>query len=214
MIIVADTREQRPYRFKAAGAPLVRYALRTGDYSVVGFERLIAVERKSSPDFLHSIGTDRKRFFAELERLSMIPYPLIVVEATMANLAATQWSGYSNLNEAQINAAIVAILARYRIPLLTVGIRSIGEDIVYRFLRSAMQAIATYDKWGSAFTRRHVASFVCQECGLTKHDDESTLSDWRTAMPKTGAGVPFALCPGCYDSHKAPQGYLWRRKKG
>ena len=43
MIIAIDTREQRPYRFVWSEIK----TLTTGDYSVIGLEDRVAIERKS-----------------------------------------------------------------------------------------------------------------------------------------------------------------------
>ena len=53
-----DTREQLPYRFPNLGEPIVE-ALNVGDYSYAGGESLLRIERKSGPDYLGSMFTDR-----------------------------------------------------------------------------------------------------------------------------------------------------------
>ena len=50
--IIVDLRERRPYRFHGA----ITKALSTGDYSILGLENCIALERKSLPDLLSVIG--------------------------------------------------------------------------------------------------------------------------------------------------------------
>lgn len=50
-IIVVDTREQRPYSFdEARVGGVVHAALPAGDYSLLGQETRIAIERKSLAD--------------------------------------------------------------------------------------------------------------------------------------------------------------------
>lgn len=80
--IVIDSREQRPL---ALPNSIVK-GLSTGDYSALGYENLIAVERKSIEDLLGCIGQSRDRFQRELERLAAFPYPAIVVECTMSDI--------------------------------------------------------------------------------------------------------------------------------
>ena len=67
--IIIDTREQLPYAF--GSRPVVRQALPAGDYSVVGFELAVAVERKTLEDFVHSVIRDRERFKKE-DRKSVV----------------------------------------------------------------------------------------------------------------------------------------------
>ena len=76
---VIDTREQQPLDL----APLqtTTETLPTGDYSVVGLESVIAIERKSLPDLLSCIGVDRERFEKEIQRLLAYPCRALVVES-------------------------------------------------------------------------------------------------------------------------------------
>ena len=48
--VVVDTREQEPYSFDTDKVSTVRKALPAGDYSLVGLEERVAVERKSLTD--------------------------------------------------------------------------------------------------------------------------------------------------------------------
>ena len=48
--VVVDTREQEPYSFDSDKVSAVRKALPAGDYSLVGLEERVAVERKSLTD--------------------------------------------------------------------------------------------------------------------------------------------------------------------
>ena len=67
ILAIVDTREQRP--LDLSPLQVVRGTLATGDYSVVGLESVVAVERKSLDDLLGCIGTDRARFDREVQRL-------------------------------------------------------------------------------------------------------------------------------------------------
>ena len=58
--VVVDSRESAPYRFENLpneGRKLVvrsvTRGLKTGDYSIAGFEHRVAVERKSLPDLFN-----------------------------------------------------------------------------------------------------------------------------------------------------------------
>ena len=70
-VIVVDTREQKPYRFTRCQVK----TLPTGDYSLVGLEDCIAIERKSAADLAGSLGAGRTRFRRELERLAQLDTP-------------------------------------------------------------------------------------------------------------------------------------------
>ncbi|NLO32426.1 MAG: hypothetical protein GX117_03580 [Candidatus Hydrogenedentes bacterium] len=68
--IVIDTREQQPYTFDPERFETVRRALPAGDYSLVGSETRVAVERKSRSNFISTVIRTRKRFHAELRKLA------------------------------------------------------------------------------------------------------------------------------------------------
>lgn len=111
-----------------------RAKLDTGDYSVKGMEREIAVERKAG-DFCASIGRDRERFFRELERMLLIPKRLIVVEDTFAGL----------LMRSLINRnAFIGTYARILlmgIPIIPACNRNNARDLTLRFLIKAWQDV-------------------------------------------------------------------------
>ena len=95
--IIVDSREQSSYDFrnlksdaKDGGVPIVvkteRRALKTGDYSIDGFEDLFSVERKELGDLFHCMGTDRNRFEQQLTRLNELDYACVVIEADLARI--------------------------------------------------------------------------------------------------------------------------------
>lgn len=78
--ISIDSREQCPWSFtgfktdaKQGNRPLIVptqvTTLATGDYSIVGFEALLSIERKSIQDFYSTVLGSRDRFERELSRL-------------------------------------------------------------------------------------------------------------------------------------------------
>jgi ERCC4-type nuclease len=84
LIIAVDTREQAPWRFPQSQ----RVTLATGDYSVVGLEDRITIERKSLADAYGSIGRGRSRFQREWERMAEFDYAACVIEASLAEFLA------------------------------------------------------------------------------------------------------------------------------
>jgi ERCC4-type nuclease len=77
--VIIDSREQNP--IDTAPMPSIVGTLPTGDYSIVGLEHVIAIERKSAEDMLACIGRERERFDREIQRLLAYPCRAIVVEA-------------------------------------------------------------------------------------------------------------------------------------
>lgn len=86
---VIDTREQRPWSLTPLKTQ--RGTLATGDYSVLGLEREIALERKSLGDLLGCIGGARIRFSEELERLHAYRTVAVIVECSFQEFAAGGW---------------------------------------------------------------------------------------------------------------------------
>lgn len=101
--VVIDTREQAPFRFQTFISdskhkvrisrnpdvyklrplyiPTEVSTLKTGDYSIQGFESEICVERKSLSDLYGTLGGGRDRFIRELERMSQMTVAAVVIEA-------------------------------------------------------------------------------------------------------------------------------------
>ena len=89
VVAVVDTREQLPLDLAPLQTTLGTLA--TGDYSVVGLEHVVSVERKSLPDFLGCVGTERERFDREVMRLLAFDVKALVIEATWQDLEAGEW---------------------------------------------------------------------------------------------------------------------------
>ena len=89
VVAIVDSREQLPLDL----APLQTTGgtLATGDYSLVGLQDHVAIERKSLPDLLGCIGRDRERFEREVQRLKAYPVRALVVEAIWPDLEAGDW---------------------------------------------------------------------------------------------------------------------------
>lgn len=137
--VLADNREQHPYRFDpAVAAPLGFDAVRveqtflpTGDYSLAGCEDRFAVERKTLEDLYATLGQGRRRFEAEFERLGAMEFAAVVVEADLAEIwrpadARDGWR--SRLHPKSVEGTIVSWSIRYpQVHWWTVGSRRAGE---------------------------------------------------------------------------------------
>jgi len=81
MVIIIDTREQRPWSFPPDVTVEVG-TLRTGDYALKGDDHF-AIERKSADDFVGTIATGWCRFVKELNRMDAAKFAakVIIVES-------------------------------------------------------------------------------------------------------------------------------------
>ena len=82
MVIVIDTREQRPWTFPE-NIKVETGTLRTGDYALKGDEENFAIERKSGDDFVGTISAGWHRFCKELKRMDEAHFAAktVIVEA-------------------------------------------------------------------------------------------------------------------------------------
>jgi ERCC4-type nuclease len=79
--IIVDTREQKPMDFSVYGYKTISKKLDQGDYSVVGYEDEIAIERKASASELAgNLGKGYERFRREWERMDEYPAKIMVCE--------------------------------------------------------------------------------------------------------------------------------------
>ena len=91
--IIIDTREQAAWSFRTSPQlPVIatkRAGLKTGDYSLEGYEAEIAIERKSLDDFIGCCMGERERFERELLRAQALTFFAVIVEAEFSDV----WRG-------------------------------------------------------------------------------------------------------------------------
>ncbi|HOX27260.1 MAG TPA: hypothetical protein PLL30_16195 [Candidatus Krumholzibacteria bacterium] len=126
--IVVDTREQQPYAFDGA----VIKGLPSGDYSILGLEDRVAVERKSKPDAYASLGRGRARFRREVERLAVLDYAAIVIEDTVPGFLRRP--PHSQMSPRAAISTLLSWSVRYRIPVFFAGDRTHGRALTQKLL--------------------------------------------------------------------------------
>ena len=83
LTIISDTREQTELDFSGfRGVNVVRQGLKTGDYSIQGYEDRICFERKSIPDLVGTLIGGHERFLREMDRMKGYEVKYILVEHT------------------------------------------------------------------------------------------------------------------------------------
>jgi len=147
--VVVDTREQLPYSFGGLRADvsygagssatlmieLVAGTLGQGDYSLAGFERRLAVERKSIADLFNTLGQGRDRFVRELERMQeALDFAAIVVEADWARILNDP-PPFTELSPKIVHRSVIAWQQRYpRVHWLMMPDRRVAEVTTFRVL--------------------------------------------------------------------------------
>lgn len=104
--IIIDTREQTPWCFPSS-LRTIRRGLDFGDYSLDGLDSVVAIERKSIPDLLGCVGSSRERFTRHLFGLADLPFAHVVVEGSMAAVAA-EVEANTRLNLSSVMGTIVS----------------------------------------------------------------------------------------------------------
>lgn len=142
-IIVIDTREQAPLAFSL---PMETGTLVTGDYSIKGLERFIAIERKSPNDLVSCLKSgQRERFERELSRGRGLDYFALVVECGLADLARGDYR--SRMLPRAVVQSLLAFSVRYRLPVFFCPGRVYAGRVVESLL---LKYVAEVEKRGKA----------------------------------------------------------------
>lgn len=134
MIIIIDTREQAPFDFtRYPDVQVERGTLTTGDYSLAGFESVIACERKELNDLIACLQNgNRERFEKELARGATLHRFAVLVEASLEDISRHR---YRSLMEPK--AALQSVFAfsiRFGTNFLFCGNRAGAEYACYSLL--------------------------------------------------------------------------------
>lgn len=106
--IVVDTREQDPL-FTPDEKNVIFRKLSAGDYSVLGLENLIAIERKSG-DLFTSLGTDRKRFMSAVKRMLDLKWKGLLIEMPESRIYTPQ--SFSSISPSSIYGSLCSLEVR------------------------------------------------------------------------------------------------------
>ncbi len=129
LTVIVDSREQLPWDLSPMKSAVG--TLPTGDYSVLGLEHMIAVERKSRDDFLGCVGVERERFEREMHRLRAYECRALVIECTWADLERGDWR--SKVTPAAAMGSLIGWAAA-GIPVIMLADRTAAAAWAARFL--------------------------------------------------------------------------------
>lgn len=133
MQVVVDTREQQPWSFEGQGLHLVRAKLDAGDYSVVGLEHRVAIERKSLDDWTGTVLRDRARFYRELELLRAYQFRCVIIEAGVREIMEARYK--SQVNPAAVLGFVAEVTVGQAVPVYLAGSRAEAQILAGAFLR-------------------------------------------------------------------------------
>lgn len=135
-VIVADSREQNPYVFleeRYENVQMVVSGLGTGDYTVLGYESEIGIERKTLEDFIGSISSGRERFEREMERAMTFRRFYVIIEASVHDVRAHHYQ--SRMSPHAVLQTALSWSVKYGVHIIWAGTRSGGEYTTFHLLR-------------------------------------------------------------------------------
>lgn len=133
-VVLRDTREQKNKgwtweKSEHCDGTLDR-ALKTADYTLLGFEDIFVIERKGSvAEWAGNLTTNKKRFIKELERLQLFKYPFIFLEFTANDLLGYPYTSnippkklkFIRVNGYLLLKTMFEFTLEYKIPIWFVG---------------------------------------------------------------------------------------------
>ena len=125
--VLIDDRERLPYFIGKCGT--IEKRLKTGDYSLLGYEDFVTIERKSLPDAYNSV--TKERFYKEMVRLSRFRCAALIIES---NLDEFEPSSYTKVTKPMAVGLLVNFWAVFKIAPVFVPNRDYGERVALRFL--------------------------------------------------------------------------------
>lgn len=114
--IIIDSREQRMLDFSDWKSGVIRKTMKTGDYSLMGFDDILVVERKSLTDLVMCTGRERERFERCLSRMELYPYRYLLLETSASDIHKGRWR--SNIHPNQVIGFLNSIQVKRKIQVL------------------------------------------------------------------------------------------------
>lgn len=142
--VIQDSREQMPWDFtgfkcdaphqnKNLIVPVEIAGLKTGDYSLKGFEDRICIERKSLGDLYSTLGQDRDRFEREFERMAQMQYAALIIEADWPTICSSP-PERSKLHPKSVFRTLIAWSQRYGVHVHPTPSVGFAERLCFRIL--------------------------------------------------------------------------------
>ena len=134
--IIIDTNEQLAYSFHNINPrPILIYKkLKTGDYSLEGFESEITIERKTLGDLFGSTGTGRERFEREFIRMQDFSYAAVVIESGLDDIFINP-PEHSSMSRKSVFRTLISWSIRYNVHIWPCPDRNFAERLTYLILK-------------------------------------------------------------------------------
>ena len=157
MIVLCDTREQKPHPWAAllpSGWGFERVTLESGDFALASHPHGVTVERKTPSDMAGCIGADRERFERELRRSRYSGRFVVVIEGSLNDVPVAARGIHHN--------AVLGTLASWTLrycPFVFAGSRRLAAEFAWRLLASQLPSGERRSSGGARLkqTRRALA---------------------------------------------------------
>ena len=134
LAIIVDTREQVPYLFtKFEDVVIIRDNLDCGDYSLVGSETEIMIERKTLSDLTSSFTAGRERFEDEWKRSEGYKIKFLIIEGRLNDVLFGNYR--SQMATTSLLASLVSWSIKYHFNWCFVEDEAQGQWVIYEILK-------------------------------------------------------------------------------
>jgi DNA excision repair protein ERCC-4 len=139
LVCVIDSREQTP--LDLSPLVVVTKKLDAGDYSIVGLESRVAIERKTMSDLIGTLTFGRERFERELDRLASYERALILVEGDLSDVIEGRYR--STVRPQCIVGSFASFFARWGVTTVFVGNRRNAQIMARAFLQKCAKHLGS-----------------------------------------------------------------------
>lgn len=140
MTVTLDSREpHHPHpwaEFLPRDWRMERGTLETGDVALAALPLGVTIERKTVPDFLSCVGSNRERFTRELQRGRYLARLLVIVEGSLPDVLAAS----RGISHAAILGTVSAWSCRFG-PILFAGSTRLAAELCWRALSAQIRDI-------------------------------------------------------------------------
>lgn len=137
--IAIDTREKIPFQFNKSKncAGSVKVALKTGDYSILGLENHVIIERKKSVlELCGNLGKNRERFMAEMERMKEIPHKFLIIEENLSQIYNLKFTKFP---VEAILGSLAKLMLQYNLHIIFAGNKKNAQELTRKILLKAYE---------------------------------------------------------------------------
>lgn len=133
--IIQDQQEQTPFKFNwVVPRPIITVKhLKTGDYSLEGFEEQMTVERKTLIDLFGSLGNSRAREERKFKRMAKMKFAAFVIEADWHTIFRMP-PIYSDMKPKSVYRTLISWSMKYNVHVWACPNRAFAAKTTYAML--------------------------------------------------------------------------------